>query len=89
MKACDVKANRERDFFVTREDAQKVIDACPDAEWRLIFALARFGGLRTPSELLTLRWADVNLPAGRMTVHSPKTEHHTGKAMRIVPMNLH
>jgi integrase len=56
------------------------------AEWRLIFALARFGGLRTPSELLTLRWADVNLPAGRMTVHRPKTEGHAGKAMRVVPI---
>ena len=28
---------------------------------RLIFALARFGGLWTPSETLLLRWADVGL----------------------------
>ena len=42
MKDCSVKANREREFFVTREQIQKVLEACPDNEWRLIVALARF-----------------------------------------------
>jgi hypothetical protein len=27
-----------------------------DVEWRLIFALCRFGGLRCPSEIPALRW---------------------------------
>jgi integrase len=71
---------------MSEKQSQKVLDNCPDAEWRLIFALARYGGLRIPSELLSVRWADVNLPAGRMTIHSPKTEHHTGKASRVVPI---
>ncbi len=44
-----VGGNRERDYFVTREVAEKVINACPDLEWRLLFALSRFGGLRCPS----------------------------------------
>src|SRR5262245_41332559 len=30
MRDCGVKGNRERDFFVTQHDAQKVLDACPD-----------------------------------------------------------
>ncbi|MDA0921048.1 MAG: phage integrase SAM-like domain-containing protein, partial [Planctomycetota bacterium] len=34
-----VVGNPERFYFVTRQEAQQVIDACPDAEWRLIFAL--------------------------------------------------
>jgi integrase len=55
-----VVGNPERFYFVSREEAQQVIDACPDAEWRLIFALSRFGGLRCPSEHLALRWGDVN-----------------------------
>jgi integrase len=46
--------------FVTREEAHAVMDACPDAEWRLLFALSRFGGLRCPSEHIALRWADVD-----------------------------
>ncbi len=63
-----------------------MLNACPDAEWRVMFALARFGGLRTPSETLRLRWADIDWAAGRFTVTSPKTEHHEGKASRIVPL---
>jgi len=33
--------NPDRQYFVTRAEAEKVIEACPDAEWRLIFALCR------------------------------------------------
>ena len=33
---------------MTRELAEKVLAACPDAEWRLIFALSRYAGLRCP-----------------------------------------
>jgi hypothetical protein len=73
-------------FNVTREMAAKVLDACIDNQWRLVFALARFGGLRCPSEILHLRWGDVDWDRGRVTVHSPKTEHHEGKASRTIPL---
>ena len=86
QKAVGVRANKSRDYFLTAADARKVLDACPDAEWRLIFALSRFGGLRCPSEHLALRWGDVDWDRGRLTVHSPKTEHHEGKATREVPI---
>ncbi len=86
MKGMSVLANRSRDYFVTREEAQKVFDACPDAQWKLLFALSRYGGLRCPSEHLGLRWGDVDWERGRMTVRSPKTEHHEGKATRSVPL---
>lgn len=81
-----VKANPERQQFVDHATIAKVIDACPNAEWRLLVTLSRFGGLRIPSEALTLRWSDIDWPADRMTVHSPKTEHHAGKASRVVPI---
>ena len=81
-----VQANHDRDYFVPRPDAQKVVDACPDDEWRLIFALSRWGGLRCPSEHLALKWTDVDWENNRFTVHSPKTEHHEGKATRLVPL---
>ena len=86
LKGIGVQSNRDRDFFVTLEMAEKVLDACPDAEWRLIFALSRFGGLRCPSEHLSLTWGDVDFDAGRLTVHSPKTEHHHGKERRQIPL---
>lgn len=86
MKGCGVQANRARDYFLTRLDAQKVSDACPDSQWRLLFALSRYGGLRCPSEHLALRWVDVDWNSDRFTVHSSKTEHHEGKGSRTVPI---
>jgi integrase len=86
MKGCGVQANRSRDYFLTREDAAKVLEACPDAQWRLIFALSRFGGLRCPSEHLALRWGDVDWERERICVRSPKTEHHEGGESRWIPM---
>ena len=78
--------NRERFYFVTREEIQKVLDECPNAEWRLIVALARYGGLRCPSETLSLTWRDIDWEHGKMRVRSPKTEHHAGGESRIVPI---
>lgn len=72
--------------FVLPEDAAKVLDACPNAEWRLIFALSRFGGLRCPSEHLALRWCDVDWERGRVVVHSTKTEAHEDGGVRHIPL---
>ena len=33
-----------------------------------------------------MRWGDVDWERGRLTVHSPKTEHHDGKAARVIPL---
>ncbi len=86
----DLKAgsqtNQARAVFIDRETIAKVIDAAPDAEWRLLIALSRFGGLRVPSEALALRWSDVDWANNRMTVRSSKTEHHEGRGERIVPI---
>ena len=84
--ATPAQVNTSRQYFVTREESQKVLDACPDAQWRLIFALSRYGGLRCPSEHLSLTWGDVDWEHGRMTVRSPKTEHHPGGDCRVIPI---
>jgi integrase len=80
-----VTGNPSREYFLSRQDAERVIEACPDGQWRLIFALARYGGLRTPSEILLLKWVDVDWDKSRMKIHSPKTEHHPGGESRLVP----
>ena len=81
-----VQRNEKRDYFVSIDETKKVLDACPDAQWRLLFALSRYGGLRCPSEHLGLRWGDIDWERGRMVIHSPKTEHHTGGESRVVPI---
>jgi Phage integrase SAM-like domain len=60
-------------FFVSLEVSSKVLVACPDAEWRLIFSLARFGGLRCPSELRVLKWTDILWGQSKFRIDSPKT----------------
>ncbi len=80
------KSNPENARFIDLQTIAKVIDTCPNAEWRLLVALSRFGGLRVPSEPCLLRWRDIDWSANRMTVTSPKTEHHQGKGTRVVPL---
>lgn len=83
---CGPQTNEERIEFIPRETIDRVIAACPDLEWELIFALPRYGGARVPSEIATLRWADIDWEQNRFTIHSPKTEHHPGRRFRVVPI---
>jgi integrase len=80
----------DREHYVTLEDAAKVIDELPTAELRLVLALARYAGLRIPSESRGLRWGDIDFAGGRMTVYAPKA-HRYGKtsddATRVPPIS--
>jgi integrase len=86
LKGVSVLANKSRDHFVTRDVAEQVLNACPDSQWKLLFALSRYGGLRCPSEHLGLRWSDIDWERGRIVIRSPKTEHHDGKEHRVIPL---
>ena len=74
-----------RQHYVTVEDTQRLLAVC-NREWRIIIGLCRFGGLRCPSEVLSLRWRDIGWSDGRIIITSPKTEHHQGKGRRIIPL---
>ena len=77
---------RDRQRFITRAETVAILAHCPDHHWRMIVALCRFGGLRNPSETLSLRWQDVDWSESRITVTSPKTEHNDGGASRTIPL---
>jgi integrase len=81
-KGGDVQA---RQRYISEADTAKLIEAAPDWVWRTIIALSRYGGLRCPSEVLSLRLIDLDWERGAMAVQSPKTENH-GQGQRIVPM---
>ncbi len=81
----NVRANRSRDFFISAEQAERIYEACPDVQWKLIFALSRWGGLRCPSETLAMTWDHVRWDRGIIIIPSPKTEHH-GKDFREFPI---
>ena len=87
MKKLIVGASPDhRITFIDHATTENVLAACPNDEWRLIFALARYGGLRTPSELVHLKWQDIDWSAGRFTVTCIKTKHHEGRETRVTPL---
>ncbi len=80
------QSNPDRAFYVAPDAIAAILAACPDVEWRAIIALVRYAGLRCPSEVVGLRWGDVNWEKGRLSVRSPKTARHEGHAMRVAPI---
>ena len=53
---------------------------------QVILGLSRYGGLRTPSETLSLRWEDIDWEMNRMSIPEPKVEHHEGRGIRSCPI---
>ena len=78
--------NRDKDRIISMEEYAKLLNACPNQEYRTIIALARIGGLRCPSELKLLRWSDIKWEQNRFVVQSLKTEHHARHRERTVPL---
>ena len=66
--------------------AAKVLEACPDSQWKLLFCARQIWRRANTERALGLRWGDIHWAENRMTVHSPKTEHHEGKDSRVVPI---
>ena len=72
--------------FISELDAQKVLAELPDTQWKLLFGLARWAGLRVGSEVRQLTWADVDWEQQRILIRSPKTERDEGRDTRSIPM---
>jgi integrase len=78
--------NRDKRRRITMAEFGKLLDVCPNREWRVIITLARIGGLRCPSELMELRWSDIIWDRCGFWVRSSKTERHVGHEKRYVPL---
>lgn len=79
-----VSGSADKERFVTEEESQKILKACPDLQWRLIFSLCRYGGLRCPSEVLALTWENVLWDSSRIIVTAPKTKRYKGHETRVI-----
>ncbi|MGF1583040.1 MAG: site-specific integrase, partial [Gemmataceae bacterium] len=71
--------------FVGRDVLEKLL-ATADPTWRTILALARLGGLRCPSEVLSIEWRHVDWERSQLIVPSPKTDRYDGKGSRTIPL---
>lgn len=72
--------NDSRRTYESMDVIEDVLDFC-QGDWVLIFALARFAGLRVPSEFARLRWKDVNWNKHTIDVDGKKT-----KSWRVMPI---
>jgi len=81
----DLSSDKSKNRFIDADTTKAMLEACPSQEWRVLFALARYGGLRCPSEVLALRWSDIAWDRERFKVTSPKTKRY-GKGERVVPL---
>ncbi len=72
--------------YVSTEVVQAVLEHCgPPLALRV--ALARFAGLRHPSEVEALELDWINLPKKRFLVFSPKNERYEHKRWREIPID--
>lgn len=72
----------------------KILEACPDDGWRMLFALARWAGLRS-NEARRLEWADIHwdhpcriqirLPLDRHGREAPESTKHRKRLVPIQP----
>lgn len=83
---CPSQTNPSRKKYIPGDVIELVIAACPNHEWRLIFAFSRYAGLRIPSEIQNLKWADIHWESNRFTVRATKVEHHAGRETRSIPI---
>jgi len=77
--------DRERDVYVPASVILKLIEEAPNLEWKLLLSMARFMGIRVPSEAFSLTWDCVDWKAQVMKVPAPKTEV-CGKPYRFTPI---
>ncbi|RMF92500.1 MAG: hypothetical protein D6741_14845 [Planctomycetota bacterium] len=71
--------------YISEADARRVLAEIGDPDLRLLFVLARWGGLRVISEPRELTWDCVNWERKRVRVPSPKTERY-GHEARVIPL---
>ena len=81
-----VRGNLSKRRMIDRDVTDRILAVCPNAEWRLIVSLARYGGMRIPSEAFMLRWSDIDWTRERIRFRVPKTEHQPGHEEREIPI---
>lgn len=72
--------NAARKRFVERSVIEALLAAEHQPRYRRLIALARYGGLRVPSEIVPLDWSDIDWDRNRFTVREAKTR------TRVVPL---
>jgi integrase len=81
-----VHENEDNFHFVPRQVIDDCIAVAESTDWKTIFALARYAGMRIPSELTQLVWNDIDFDKKVLVVRATKTEHHLKGGIRKCPL---
>lgn len=81
-----VNENEENFHFVDSKIIEDCVAKATNLDWKVLLGLARYGGLRVPSELSQMKWSDIDMVKKRMTVRATKTAHHKGGGVRTCPI---
>jgi integrase len=78
--------NQEKDFYFDKSLFTKIHGSVVCLEFKAALSLVRWAGLRCPSEVLGLKWEDVNWERSTICVASPKTKRHPEGKLRVIPI---
>ncbi len=70
--------------YVSLEELDNLLNACPTTGWKALIALCRLAGLRR-GEALKLEWPAIDWEKRRLTIYAQKTSRH-GNNKRTVPI---
>ena len=70
----------EKDRDITPAEVQRIIDACPNWQWRTFVGFLFYLGLRSPSETHAIKWSDIDWDRRKVTIDAAKT------GMRVAPI---
>lgn len=79
-------ASPDSELVVSADDVLAVIAFAEDHEDKMLLGLARFAGLRIPSEIQELCWGHLNLKDNLLEVYAKKTQRY-GKTRRVIPVH--
>lgn len=78
--------NKANQRYIDLSTIDSVLKQLPDLQLRFAVMMARLSGLRIPSELLELKWSDIDWETSRIIVRSPKLIHYPSKYRRTIPI---
>lgn len=67
---------------LTKEEEKRLLDSCPPYLYPIVLTALNTGMRKT--EIINLKWTDVNLQVGHIVLESTTTK---GKSRRIIPLN--
>ena len=85
-KSLSVTQTAATKSYVPRSVIAQVIERTANPEWKLLFQFCRSIPLRIPSEIVGLKWNDIDWEKNKILIRSPKTEHHETGDSRMVPL---